>query len=386
MAMKHLIGFAAAGLAFCAPALAEDGVTPNRVLFGQTAALDGPAAALGTGMRDGLLAAFTEANRAGGVKGHKLQLLSRSDGYEPDRATAVARELITKDHVFALIGSVGTPTSVAVQPIADESGVPFIGAFTGAEFLRRPYKHDVVNVRASYFQETEAIVDHLLRDRGLNRIAIFYQNDAFGQAGVAGVMRALGKRNLDPAAQGSYERNTVDVKDAFDTIRAANPQAVLMIGTYKPCAAFIRLARAAKITPQFVAISFVGADALQRELGADGAGVVVSEVVPFPEDASIPVVARYQAALRALGASERPNYVSLEGYVVGRLVVDALKGIQGPITRAGLLDAVSTIGHFDLGGLELNYSGTDNRGSNAVFFARFEADGSMRQVSSLAQQ
>src|SRR5579864_826779 len=230
MQVVGALGLAIAFSAFTGAVHAEDGVTADKIVFGQAAALDGPAAALGQGMRQGLVAAFEEANKAGGVKGHKLELVSVDDGYEPTKSVEAAKKLIEQDKVFALIGSVGTPTSVAVQPMASDAGVPFIGAFTGAEFLRTPYKANVINVRASYFQETETMVEHLTGDLGVTRIAIFYQDDAFGQAGLAGVKRALDRRKMALVAEGAYERNTTAIKRALLSIRAGKPEAVIMVG------------------------------------------------------------------------------------------------------------------------------------------------------------
>src|SRR3974390_1706919 len=196
------------------PAAAEDGVSANKIVFGQAAALDGPAGALGQGMKIGMEAAFAEANRAGGVKGRKLELKSVDDGYEPTQSIDVVKKLLADDKVFAIAGPVGTPTAMATLPIVSAAGAPFVGAFTGSEALRDPYKPLVMNVRASYFEETEAMVAHLTRDLGASRIAIMYQDDAFGQAGLAGVKRALDKRNMELAAEGSVERNTVAGKGA----------------------------------------------------------------------------------------------------------------------------------------------------------------------------
>ena len=376
---------AMAGFAASLPAVAEDGVSGDKIVFGQAAALDGPAAALGQGMRTGILAAFDEANKTGGVQGHKLDLVSSDDGYEPTKAIVAAKKLIDEDKVFALIGSVGTPTSAAVQPIASEAGVPFIGAFTGAEFLRTPYKPGVVNVRASYFEETETMVDHLTKDLGVTRIAIFYQDDAFGQAGLAGVKQALDKRSMQLVAEGTYERNTTAVKGALLAIHKGDPQAVIMIGAYAPCAEFIKLARQIKLDATFVNISFVGSDALAKELGPAGAGVVITQVVPFPEDPSIDLVKRYQAALKASAADAKPGFVSLEGYMVGRLVVAALDKVQGDITRAALLDAITKSGSFDLGGITLRYSADRNRGSDTVFLTVIQSDGSFKSVEKLTK-
>lgn len=379
------LGFVVTALIAASPASAENGVSADKIVFGQEAALDGPAAALGQGMHDGLLAAFDEVNKNGGVKGHKLELISVDDGYEPGKAITAAKKLINDDKVFALVGSVGTPTAAAVQPIATEASVPFIGAFTGAEFLRDPYKPGVVNVRASYFQETETMVEHLTKDLGVTRIAIFYQDDAFGQAGLAGVKRALDKRHMQLVAEGTYERNTTAVKGALLSIMKGKPEAVIMIGAYQPCAAFIKLAHQVKLDATFVNISFVGSDALAKELGADGAGVVITQVVPLPEDASIELVKRYQAALKASKPDAKPGFVSLEGYMTGRLVVEALAKIDGDITRKALLDAIAKTGTFDLGGVKLVYGPDNNRGSSQVFLTVIQPDGSFKAVEKLTK-
>ena len=381
----RLLGLAMAAIVGFSTAWAENGVAPDRIILGQAAALDGPAAALGQGMREGLLAAFAEANKAGGIKGRRIDLISVDDGYDPNRAIVTAKKLINEDKVFALVGSVGTPTSAAVQPIATEAGVPFIGAFTGAEFLRTPYKPGVVNVRASYFQETETMVEHLTRDLGVTRIAIFYQDDAFGQAGLAGVKLALDRRKMALVAEGTYERNTTAVKRALLSIRSGRPEAVIMVGAYKPCAEFIKLAHQFRLDAVFVNISFVGSDALAKELGRDGAGVVVTQVVPFPQDGSIGLVAHYHAALKAVKPDAVPGFVSLEGYMVGRLVVMALERVGGDITRAALLDAIAKTGSFDLGGIQLVYGPDNNRGSSQVFLTVIQPDGSFRPVERLAK-
>ena len=364
-------------------ASAENGVTADKVVFGQATALEGPASALGQGMKTGLEAAFAEVNMAGGVKGRKLELKSVDDGYEPTKSIEAVKKLLDEDKVFAIAGAVGTPTAAATLPIATAAGAPFIGAFTGAEMLREPYKPLVMNVRASYFQETEAMVEHLTKDLGATKIAIMYQDDAFGQAGLAGVKRALDKRQMQLAGEGTFERNTVAVKSALLAIKKADPQAVIMISPYKPAAEFIKLARQIKFDTTFVNISFVGSDALAKELGPAGAGVVVTQVVPFPKDTSIPVVARYQAALKATAPDAQPGFISLEGYLVGRAIASALEKVNGDLTRAALMEAVQKAGSFDLGGVKLGYSSTSNRGSDQVFLTVIQSDGSFKSVTRL---
>jgi ABC-type branched-subunit amino acid transport system substrate-binding protein len=362
---------------------AEPGVTDDRILFGESAAFEGPAAALGLGMREGILAAFAEANAAGGVNGHRLELVSYDDGYEPERAIANTKRLIDEDAVFALVGEVGTPTSNAAQPIATEAGVPFIGPFTGAAFLRDAALSNVINVRGSYDQETEAWIEHLTADLGISRIGILYQDDTFGRAGLSGVTKAMDKRGMKLVAEGTYERNTTAVKTALLEIRKANPEAVVMVGAYKPCAEFIKLAHRLKLNAVFVNISFVGPNALAKQLGADGEGVVVTQVVPFPEDSGLPLVAHYQKALKAANPNAEIGFVSLEGYMVGRLIVDALGKLKGEITRANLLSTIKEVGTFDLGGVTLSYGPNDNQGMDQVFLTVIQADGSFKPVNRL---
>jgi ABC-type branched-subunit amino acid transport system substrate-binding protein len=379
MASIALAGFMAALPA----AHAEDGVSADKIVLGQAAALTGPAAALGQGMKLGLEAAFAEANKAGGIKGRKLELKSVDDGYEPTRSIGVVKKLLEEDKVFAIIGTVGTPTAAAILPIATNAGVPMIGAFSGVEFLREPYKPLVMNVRASYYQETEAMVEHLTKDLGYTRIGIMYQDDGYGQAGLAGLQRALEKRGMKLTGEGTYERNTVAIKTALLAVRKAKPEAVVMISSYKPAAAFIKLAREIKFDPTFVNVSFVGSDALAKELGSNGAGVVVTQVVPFPLDNKIPVVGRYQAALKSVAPDAKPGFVSLEGYLVGRTLIAGLEKIDGAPTRKGLIEAVQKASPIDVGGMKLSYSTTSNRGSDQVFLTVIQADGSLKAVDRL---
>lgn len=373
----------AALLATGIPAFAEDGVSADKIVFGQATALEGPASALGQGMKMGLEAAFAEVNKAGGVKGRKLELKSLDDGYEPTKSIEAVKKLLEEDKVFAIAGAVGTPTAAATLPIATAAGAPFIGAFTGAEVLREPYKPLVMNIRASYFQETEAMVEHLTKDLGASKIAIMYQDDAFGQAGLTGVKKALEKRQMQLAGEGTFERNTVAVKAALLAIKKVEPQAVIMISPYKPAAEFIKLAKQIKLDATFVNISFVGSDALAKELGPVGSGVVVTQVVPFPKDATIPVVGRYQASLKASAPDAQPGFVSLEGYLVGRAIIAALEKVNGEPTRKALIEAVQKAGTIDLGGFKLAYSDSSNRGSDHVFLTVIQADGSFKAVDRL---
>lgn len=382
MTSLRMLGATALAFALAVPsAHADPGVTPDAIAFAQVAALDGPAGALGVGMRDGIVAAFEEANRAGGVHGRMLTLDSFDDGYEPDRAVAEVNAVIEGAKHFGLIGSVGTPTSKATQPTATAAGMPFIGAFTGAGFLRDPALKNVWNLRASYAAETEAWIAHLVDGLGMKSIAILYQDDGFGRVGLDGVEAAMTRRGMALAATGSYTRNTVAVKSALLAIKRAEPDAVVMVGAYKPIAEFIKLSRKVKLDATFVNISFVGSKALAAELGPDGEGVIISQVVPFPWDASVPAVADYQAAIQAVKADAAPSFVSLEGYLAGRMTIAALDAAGPALTRAGFLAAFETMTDLDIGGVEVKFAPGDNQGLDAVYLTRINADGSFGPVT-----
>ncbi len=349
-------------------AFAEVGVTATEIFIGQSCALEGPAGSLGTGMSAGLNAYFAQVNAAGGINGRKIRLVSINDGYEPQKAIDNTRKLIETDQVFALIGEVGTPTSKAVLPVVEKAGVPFFGPFTGAEFLRTPYKDYVVNVRASYYQEMEAHAANLVDNLGLKKVACFYQNDGYGQAGLAGIKKALAARGMELVATGTYERNTVAVKGGLMQIRKSKPDAVVMVGAYKPCAEFIKLAKKVGMKDQiYCNISFVGTKALHAELGDQGEGCIVSQVVPFPSDESIPLVKEFAAAMAQHQPDQTAGFVSLEGYMVGKLFCQAAAQAGANLNRGSFLKAIASVGAFDLGGITLHYSGSDNQGMDKVF-------------------
>jgi branched-chain amino acid transport system substrate-binding protein len=343
------------------------GVTAERILFGQSAALGGPAAELGTEMRRGILAAFEEVNRAGGVRGHRLELRSYDDHYEPEQAVANTLKLINDDGVFALIGAVGTSTSAACEPIARAAGVPFIAPFTGAQFLRDPALTNVVNVRASYFEETEAMVERLIGDLGISRIAVLYQDDSYGRTGLAGVQRALERHGVELAGTGTYMRNTTAVKTALLALNRRDPQAIIVIGAYLPSAVFTQWAHKLGVKAVIFNISFVGSDALAKALGPSGDGVYITQVVPFPGGDALPLLAEYRKALVANDAAARPSFGSLEGYIAGRLTAEVLNRAGNDPTRESFLKALASTGAFDIGGFTLSYGPGDNQGSDKVF-------------------
>ena len=374
------------------PAEAEDvtgtnpdkqGIFEDHVLFGQSAAFSGPAQELGKNMRRGIEAAFAEVNRNGGIGGRRLELVSLDDAYEPEAAVTNTQRLIFEEGVFALIGAVGTPTSRSATPVAAAAGTPYVAPFTGAAFLRDPQWRNIVNLRASYNQETEEIVARLIADRGAERIAVMFQDDSFGRAGYRGVLEALDRRDMEPVAIGLYPRNTTAVRTALLDLQQGEPDAVVLVGAYEPVAALIAWARHLGEDWAFVTISFVGSNALAEELGPVGAGVFVTQVVPFPTDDSLPLVASYLQALAAYDSAAAPGFVSLEGYLAGRMAIAGLQRCGSDLTRSCFLDSLLRNGEIDIDGFRLRYGDGDNQGSDDVFLTVIGDDGQYRPTATM---
>ena len=363
MTLKHLLA-AAISLLLSAAAHAEPGVSDKEIVLGQSAALSGPAKELGSEMRSGALLYFDQVNAGGGIHGRRIRLQTLDDGYEPERAAANTRKLIEEEKVLALFGYVGTPTSLAALPLFTEAKVPFVGAFTGAQALREPFNRYVFNVRASYFDETEKIVEQLTTT-GIKQIAVFYQNDAYGKAGLAGVERAMTKRGLKIAATATVERNTVDVAKAVAALSATRPDAIVMVSAYTSVAAFVKGMKKAGSAAQFHNVSFVGSRPLAAALGDEGVGVAIAQVVPFPWSGTLPVTREYQAQARAAGAKDF-SFTELEGYIAARVLVEGLKRAGRELTRERLVTALESLSRTDIGGFQVDYSSTNHNGSTFV--------------------
>lgn len=359
------------------------GVSDGRIHFGMSAAFSGNALELGQNMRVGIQAAFNEVNTQGGINGRQLTLTSRDDVYTPAKAALNTITLIEEDKVFALIGAVGTPTSRSAVPIAVESDVPYIAPFTGAEFLRSADLDIVLNLRSSYFQETEEMVERLTTDLGITRISILYQDDSFGRAGLQGVLNAMEKRDIELASIGLYQRLTTAVKGALLDIRQGDPQAVIIIGAYEPAAALITWARHIGMDPVFIAVSFVGSNALAESLGPQGEGVFVTQVVPFPTDDSLPVTQDYLRALAASSPGAVPGFVSFEGYLAGRLAIEGVRRCGQDVTRECFVDSLRDGEPIDFGGFQVQYSEGDNQGSDQVFVTVIDGNGTFQPIVNL---
>jgi branched-chain amino acid transport system substrate-binding protein len=357
---KNLILIIAATLSQTAFA---QGVTHERILLGQAAVFSGPAAQLGIQMRNGIKAYFDHVNEKGGVHGRRLELATEDDFYEASRAPAASKKLIEEHKVFALLGYVGTPTGVVHLPVVTQAKVPLVGMFTGAEALRVPFNRYVFHVRASYYDETEAIVEQVVSTGGKN-IAVFYQDDAYGQAGLKGVEIAMAKRNMKIAALGTVERNTVKVEDAVRSIHAAKPDAVVMVSAYTSCAEFIRQMKKAGSATTFYNVSFVGSKALSDALGSEGTGVAISQVVPFPWGKAVPVVKEYQQLSQKAGFTDY-NFSAMEGFLVAKVLVEGLRRTGRDLSREKFVDAMEKL-DVDLGGFYVSYSPKSHTGSKFV--------------------
>ncbi|HQS31012.1 MAG: ABC transporter permease [Polaromonas sp. 39-63-203] len=348
----------------------------GKIILGQSAAFTGPAAQLGIQFYNGAKLYFDQINAQGGVGRRLIEIRNLDDGYEPDRCAENTRKLLAED-VFALFGYIGTPTSIVALPLATQEKVPFIAPFTGAMALREPFNKYAFHVRASYNDETALIVKQLT-NLGLKKIAVFYQNDAYGKAGLSGVNLALGGMGLKPVALATVERNSVDVAAAVKTLMAAGPDAIVQVSAYKSCAAFIREARKAGYGGGYYNVSFVGTQALADELGKEGAGVVVSQVMPSPYNAARPLTREFAESIKSGGNKVQANFSSMEGYVAAKLVVEGLRRAGAKVTREALIAGMESIGTQSMGGFSVTFAANDHVASHFAELSMLTGDGRVR--------
>ncbi len=344
------------------------GVTEKEIVVGSCAVLTGPASALGTETVRGAEAYINKVNKAGGVNGRTIKLLSCDDGYEPAKAIECFNRL-KKENVFCAGFFVGTPTAAKHAPMAEAAKLPIVGLFTGAQFLREPFKRYVVNVRASYFDEARTQIESLWA-LGMKKVAVIYQDDAFGAAVLEGVKRALQPHGAAPVALGSFARNTLDVDNGINLVKGAAPDAVVLVGPYKPVAEIVKRSKAGGWSPLFTTVSFVGTEAFIKEAGPAGDGTVITQVVPPVTRSDLPTVAAYAADLKASFPDAAPSFASLEGYVDAMVLVEGLKRAGKDLTREKLVDAIDGMSDFDAGlgaQLKLNYGPTQHKGFDQVY-------------------
>jgi len=357
----------------CAPASRAQkdtpGVTPTSIKIGSCNALTGPASFLGLQMVMGANAYFGMVNAEGGVNGRRIDLITKDDGYEADRA-APCWESLQKAGVFAAAFFVGTPTGVKYIPLSAESHTPLVGLFTGAQALIDPVHPTIFNIRASYFDETRAQVDALWDQLGMRKIAVLYQNDAFGTAVLEGVKRALARHHSAPVALGTFERNTLAVDQGIKEVRAADPDAVVLVGPYAPVNAILKQAHADGWHPRFLTVSFVGTEGLLNIAGADAEGLIITQVMPPYDRTDLPTVKLYREALEKYMGNTQPSFISLEGFVDAMVLVDGLRGAGQNLTREKLIASLESIHRRDIGlgsNLLLSFSPENHKGLDSVY-------------------
>ncbi|HTZ83246.1 MAG TPA: ABC transporter substrate-binding protein [Candidatus Acidoferrales bacterium] len=344
------------------------GITDNSILIGSCSALDGPAHFLGQQTVMGATVYLHAINDEGGVFGRKVQLLAFDDGYDPEKAPGCFKRM-TKEGVFGLGFFVGTPTAAVYVPMAQEEKIPVVGLFTGAQLLYEPFKHDIVNVRASYYDETREQVDRLW-EIDIHKIGVLYQDDAFGKTVLDGVKLALKRHNSAPASLGTFARNTMDVDSGLQTLMAARPEAVIVVGPYAPVVAIVKKAHASGWHPQFLTVSFVGTEEFIKEAGPDAEGTIITQVVPPYDRIDYPTVALYRKDLEKYNPSTPPSFVSLEGFVDAMVFVEGLKRAGKDLTRESFIDGIESIHDMNMGlgsKLVLNYGPGHHKGFDKVY-------------------
>ncbi len=362
------------------------GISDSEILIGSSCPLSGHASVLGTQALHGVQTYLNNANDRGGVNGRHIRLISYDDAYDPALCISNTQKLIAEDRVFALTSYVGTPTVAKVVPMVQEAAIPLVGICSGAMVLREPFQRYIINVRASYYEETGQMISHFIEDMGVTRVAVFYQYDEFGFDGLAGTEIALQQHGLKPVAKASYIRGSLDVEEGVDLICSADAEAVVMIGTYAPCAKFVRLAKKRKNAMIFHAVSLVGTEELVKILGPEAEGIIVTQVVPPPwETVLLPAAGHYTQLLSRYFPEEKPSFTGFEGFLNAIVLVEGLKRAGRDLTREGLIDSIEGIRQFSLQiANPVDYSPTDHQGLRYVYFTQIR-DGKPALISNWEQ-
>ncbi|MFH1398353.1 MAG: ABC transporter substrate-binding protein [Candidatus Omnitrophota bacterium] len=357
------------------PLLADEtGVTDTEILIGSSSALEGDASYLGIQTNNGFMAYLNSVNAAGGVNGRKLKLIALNDGYEPLPCVEMTKKLINEYKVFMLANYVGTPTSVKAYLVWTYAKIPATGFFTGAEALRKPFNRYNIHIRGSYYKELSAIIDVFVKELGLKKIAVFYQDDAFGESVKKAAEIALEKFKMVPIAYGIFERNTLKIEEGLAKIKDSQPEAIVMVGTYAPLARFVKEAKKSGLTKTFFhTVSFVGPEALAANLGADSDNVFLTLVMPPYAESNLPIVKEYLGALSKYYPNDSANFVSLEGFVNAKVMVEGLRRAGRDLTREKYINAIETIKPGEMGsGLKFNYGPTDHEGLTDIYIAQIK--------------
>ncbi|MBI4649825.1 ABC transporter substrate-binding protein [Candidatus Desantisbacteria bacterium] len=354
----------------------DQGVTDTEILIGSSLVLEGPANYLGIQTSHGVNSYINSINESGGVNGKKIKIIIYNDNYEPIPCVKNTQKLINEDKVFVLTSYVGTPTSVKALPVWTNAKVPLVGFFTGAEQLRTPFNRYNIHIRASYYDEAAAIIDVFVNQLNFKKIAVFYQYDAFGETVKKGTEIAMAKFGLTPVAYGNYERNTLNIEEGLNKIKLSKPEGIVMVGTYSPLAKFVKEAKKSGLTKTvFHTVSFVGPEMFAKELGKENGNCIVTQVMPPYIEKNLPIIKEYLQALKKYYPKDIPNFVSLEGFVNGKILVEGLKRAGKNLTREGFIDAIETIKAGQIGtGLGFNYGPRKHTGLDKVYITHIEND------------
>lgn len=364
---------------------ADPGISDTEIRLGMVNAQSGAAAGLGLGMRAGAMAVFNEVNANGGIHGRQIKLLVDDDAYDPNKAIDATLKMIEEQKVFSLFGYVGTPTANAVLPIIKDTKIPLVGIFSGAMFLRKPVIPEVFNLRASYGDETEILVDHFIKDRGAKRFAVFYQDDAFGLSVLTGTEAALKRRGINVVAKATFQRGTTAVQAGLAALIESKPDVVIMVGPYTPLSVFIKDAKTEGLKASLATVSFVGTDNLVKLVGTDGNGVVISQVVPFPENHDLPLVRECAALIEKYTPGEKLGFVNFEGCITAKAMVIALTKTGTALTRVNLIQTIESIKGLDIGGMQLNLGPENHQASNSVFLTQI-SQGKITSIDTIPKQ
>jgi branched-chain amino acid transport system substrate-binding protein len=341
------------------------GIETDTVTFVQVADVSGSRSALTKELDSGTLAYFRLINSQGGVHGRQLQLSTVDDGYVVSRTEEGVRERIKKDDVFAFVSSIGTANAEATLPLVNAARIPLVAPLSGAASLREPFSHYVFHLRSSYAQEVERMVEHSLTI-GISRVAVFYDDDAFGQDVRHSVEQALARRKLLPVAVGKVERGSVDIAQAMTVIGKGRPQVVICGSFGKSLVEFIQAMKRSPAPPQFYVLSFFTSGASIRQLGADARGIGVTQVMPWPSAANTPLVREFTSAMARFAPDSPISYISLEGYATAKVLVEGLRRAGRDLSREKFIDSLETFRNLDLGGIFLSYSPSDHSGLKRV--------------------
>jgi len=369
--VRHIVASAFIAASAASPAFAQN--ANDEILFGKTSSLSGPLAEIGVDATTATKAYLDYINEQGGVHGRRLRLLTLDDHYSTEQGIANARQLIEKEKAFALLNMAGTPTNKALLPIITEVGIPSIGPYTGSEIVRTPYNKLVFNIRAGYADELAKIVEHL-NIRGIKKIAVVYQNNAFGKEGLSHIEKAIAQEKLQVHASAPLEASGADAAVAAKALADSSPQAVVLITTGKSSTDFIKAYNQLAAGMQFFTISVMGTQASVTALGKDGAGVVVSQVAPFPFSATSGIVREYQKVMTKMGVKNW-SFASMEGFITAKVVVEGLRRAGKNPTRESFVAALESIGRWDMDGYIVHFSPANHNGSRYVELTAISRNG-----------